>query len=74
MFPVHVTILDSCFSHWAAAGKDSDPEICLERYWDRMVARSILSHVLALHAHLSFLAKLADTQLVAWLFLVPDVY
>lgn len=57
-----------------------DTEIHLELYWDRdkvrdrMVASSILSHVLALHTHLSFLAKLADTQLVAWLFLVPEEY
>lgn len=36
-----------------------------------MVASNILSHVLALHTHLSFLAKLADTQLMAWLFLLP---
>lgn len=80
MFPAHVTILDSCFSCWAVAGKVLDTKIWLELYWDRdkvvstMVASSIPSHVLTLHTHLSFLAKLAGTRLIAWLFLVPDVY
>lgn len=79
MPPAPVTILDSCSTCWAVAGKGSDTEIWLEVYWKRdkvmgrMVASTIPSHVLALHMHLSFLAKLAGTPLIAWLFLVPDM-